>query len=1522
MKFRAAQNGYITGIRFYKATANTGTHTGDLWTSTGTRLGQVTFTNETASGWQQASFSSPIAVTANTTYVASYHAPNGRYSTSAQYFANSATIRGPLTALQNGTDGGNGVYSYGPAGSFPNSTYQSENYWVDVVFETSAVDTTKPTVVTRTPASGATDAPVSSPVTAQFSEAVTASTVAMTLKTAGGATVAGTTTYAAGTTTATFTPTAALSTSTTYTATVSGAKDTAGNTMDTDSWTFSTAGPAGACPCSIWASSATPTTTQSETRAVELGVKFRATQNGFINGIRFYKSAQNTGTHVGSLWTGTGTRLGQVTFTNESASGWQQASFATPIAVTANTTYVASYHAPNGRYSTTSQYFATSPTTRGPLTALQNGTDGSNGVYRYGAAGNLPNSSFQSTNYWVDVSFDTSQAPDTQKPTVVGRTPAAGATDVAPGTTVTGQFSEPVVESSITMRLTAPSGNQVTASTSYSSGSNTVTLTPLAALAANTTYTASLSGAKDAAGNTMDPVTWTFTTSATVGACPCTIWPSTATPAGTDNDNSSVEIGVKFRAAQNGYITGIRFYKATANTGTHTGDLWTSTGTRLGQVTFTNETASGWQQASFASPIAVTANTTYVASYHAPNGRYSTSSQYFANSATTRGPLTALQNGTDGGNAVYSYGSAGSFPNNTYEAENYWVDVVFETTAVDNTKPTVVTRTPATGATDVPVSSPVTAQFSEAVTASTVAMTLKTAGGATVAGTTAYQATSNTATFTPAAALTPSSTYTATVSGAKDAAGNTMDTITWTFDTQSPPPPPVEQGPGGRIAVVTNTADPTSKYLTEIMRAEGLNEFTTMDAADLSALNIGLYDVVVLSATELTSSQVSAVTTWVNAGGNLIAMRPSNQLSSLLGITSSGGTTSNGYLAVDASTGPGAGITTDTMQYHGTAGNYGLAGAQQIARLYSSATAATAFPAVTLNDVGSSGGQAAGFAYDLATSVVQTRQGNPAWAGQERDGSAPIRSDDQYFGGAQADWVNLDKVFIPQADEQQRLLANLITVMNRDRMPVPRFWYFPDQHKAVVVATGDDHAQGGTAGRFDTYKANSPAGCSVADWTCPRFTSYIYPDSPLSSGQATSYVGEGFEVALHEQNGCRDFTSLTDLQGTYNSTLAQWRAKYSGIASPKSNRFHCLVWSDWASQAKVEAQLGMRYDANYYYWPSSWIQNRPGFMNGSGVPMRYTDNDGSLIDVYQGMTVMTDESGQNFPFTADTLISRAKGPLGYYGALTVNMHTDTASTFESNSLLQSAQAAGVPVITAKQMLTWLDGRNSSSFKDTAWDGSAMTFTTSVGTGANRLTVMLPTAGPSGRVLSSITRAGSPVPFTTSTIKGQEYALFPAGTGTFRAAYDTVQPLAMAARQVDAVGVGRLRGGHLEDGPPATGALLLGTKPGSLDETEAVGGLSERHSLTADDLDAGRTYFYRVRSKDGAGNVRYWPVRALRPPGSPPLRTTARPPSSVAYRWLRCPTARRASRGRPTSPRPRSCGSDSRRPSASPHRTRR
>jgi len=158
-----------------------------------------------------------------------------------------------------------------------------------------------------------------------------------------------------------------------------------------------------------------------------------------------------------------------------------------------------------------------------------------------------------------------------------------------------------------------------------------------------------------------------------------TIWSGTTVPGVVDGgDDSPVELGVKFRSDVNGSITGIRFYKLSGNTGTHVAHLWTSSGTLLATATFTGETASGWQQVLFSSPVSITANTVYVASYHALNGHYGINLNYFATTGVDSPPLHALANGVSGGNGVYAYGSTSLFPNQTYNASNYWVDVLFQ----------------------------------------------------------------------------------------------------------------------------------------------------------------------------------------------------------------------------------------------------------------------------------------------------------------------------------------------------------------------------------------------------------------------------------------------------------------------------------------------------------------------------------------------------------------------------------------------------------------------------------------------------------------------------------------------------------------------------------------------------------------------------------------------------------------------------------------------------------------------------
>jgi methionine-rich copper-binding protein CopC len=647
------------------------------------------------------------------------------------------------------------------------------------------VDSTPPTITGSTPAANATAVPTNTNPTVTFSESIQPSTLTAVLKDAAGNPLADIVTYDDSTHTATISPAASFTPSSTYTVTVSGAADLVGNVMSgTSSWSFTT--DSKITGATVWSGSTVPgnPAVTNDSSPIEVGMKFRASVSGSIVAIEFYKGTGNTGTHIGHLWTSTGTLLATVTFTNESASGWQQAVLSTPVTIQANTTYVVSYYAPNGHYAFDSNYFATSGVNSYPLQALANGVDGGNGVFIYptSSGGAFPNGTYNAANYWVDVVFSTT-VQDTTPPTVTTETPASGAASVSVNNVVTATFSEPVQANTILFSLTDASGTTVPATVAYNDAAETVILTPNAALANSTTYTATLSGTKDAAGNPMaSSVTWSFTTAA--ASTGGSIWTDSTVPAIPDaqSDSGNIEVGMKFRSDTAGYVTGIRFYKGSGNTGTHVGHLWTSTGTLLASVTFTGESASGWQTANFSSPVPIAASTTYVISYQAPNGNYAFTSGFFSSSGVTSGHLTALANGVDGGNGLFVY-PGGRFPNGTYQAANYWVDVVFALTAQDTTPPTVASQTPASGATAVPTTSTVTATFSEPVQASTISFVLTDAARNAVPASVTYNSSTLTATLTPTTALQNNTTYTATVSGANDTAGNTMTSTSWSFST-------------------------------------------------------------------------------------------------------------------------------------------------------------------------------------------------------------------------------------------------------------------------------------------------------------------------------------------------------------------------------------------------------------------------------------------------------------------------------------------------------------------------------------------------------------------------------------------------------------------------------------------------------------------------------------------------------------------------------------------------------------------
>jgi N,N-dimethylformamidase beta subunit-like, C-terminal/Domain of unknown function (DUF4082)/Malectin domain/Bacterial Ig-like domain len=603
----------VTAISFFKSPGETGTHVGTIWTPEGIRLTQVAFTGETASGWQTQALQTPYTLQPGGAYVISVN--TNSYFVMTRSGLASQAISGPLSTV---ADGQNGVFSL-IGGTFPNQSYSSSNYFIDLVASPSAMS--PPTVTATSPTNGATGVASTAPVTATFSRGMDATSLSGSTATLTGPNglVAASVSYDPGTSTLALTPAKPLSFNSVFTARIdSSVRASDGSTLASPySWSFTTAAPV---PPQV-----TSTVPAAGTSNVDPGIVVRAD---------FSKPLDPT-TVNGS------------TFTLSGPSG------AVPGSVS---------------YSSTANEASLAPSATLPA--------GSYTARLAGSVAAMDGATLGSAYTWTFT-----VTPTTVPLTVAPGSPASGASGVARDSSVTAVFSRAPTASTVTsssFQLRGPGGVTVAAAVAYDPSSLTATLTPSSVLAASTGYTVQLTNAirTDDGTSLSGTTTWTFTT----GVCPCSVFPASAAPSLTHlptRDGRSgagpwtYELGMKFTVDSSAQLTAIRFYKDPNETGTHTGTLWTSDGKKVTSVTFASETASGWQQQALSAPVSLQPGVTYVVSVNA--------NAYFVD---TPGGLSVSQgsgpvHSVVGSNGVFG-AAAGVFPTQSYNSSNYFVDVVVE----------------------------------------------------------------------------------------------------------------------------------------------------------------------------------------------------------------------------------------------------------------------------------------------------------------------------------------------------------------------------------------------------------------------------------------------------------------------------------------------------------------------------------------------------------------------------------------------------------------------------------------------------------------------------------------------------------------------------------------------------------------------------------------------------------------------------------------------------------------------------
>ena len=595
------------------------------------------------------------------------------------------------------------------------------------------------------------------------------------------------------------------------------------------------------------------------------------------------------------------------------------------------------------------------------------------------------------------------------------------------------------------------------------------------------------------------------------------------------------------------------------------------------------------------------------------------------------------------------------------------------------------------------------------------------------------------------------------------------------------------------ILLVTNSAyavNPFGAYLGEIFRAEGLNEYDQVDLSNVTSGKLSAYPVVVLAETTLSAAQASLFSGYVNAGGNLIAMRPDPQISGLFGLsTQAGSPLSNGYLKISQTAtingaNPGLGLVSDTLQIHTAINRYNLAaGATVIASLYSDAVTATSYPAVVSNASGS--GRGVAFMYDLAKNIVYTRQGNPANANLDVDGDGTVRTIDLFEKtGGTSGWVDLNKVPIPQADMQQRLFANLVKELASTIEPLPQLWYFPGNAMTMLVMTGDAHANPTSYFQNEINSINAYNG---------KITFYLAIGSNPSPSDVLAWLPSGHTFGMHpysyQPNNYPPY-NITNLQQGYSVYYNWFTSTFSvapyNISMSRTVRNHQVAWAGWTDSADYAASIGIAMDTSFYDW-GAWLQKPDGtwphgYITGSGQPMKFVRADGTIIPVYQQLTELIDEqllgvvspnlenlNGTQAITVTQQMIDASLS--GYYEALVTQNHVDYYGFGDpqvwAEGMMSYANTKGIPIWNADSWLNFTEARHDTNYTNLVWNpnNKILNFTLNSRTsnGAN-LTTMIPlTYG--GNALKGVLVDNVVSPVTQKTVNGVNVGFVTVQTGS-------------------------------------------------------------------------------------------------------------------------------------------------------------
>ncbi len=366
--------------------------------------------------------------------------------------------------------------------------------------------------------------------------------------------------------------------------------------------------------------------------------------------------------------------------------------------------------------------------------------------------------------------------------------------------------------------------------------------------------------------------------------------------------------------------------------------------------------------------------------------------------------------------------------------------------------------------------------------------------------------------------------------------------------------------------------------------------------------------VVILGAVQVDEETQNMLIKFAEGGGALITMLPPRKMLSTLGIKALEGVYSKAsdiYLYVNADHPWMRGFPASSFQFHGDAQLYEPQNGETLAFFAGQPDSHVPYPAVWARRIGK--GWMGLFAFDLATSVALTHQGIPrekAYDGNpDRDRDGMFKPNDFFVG-----YLDPRLCLLPQADLQQELLVRLLR--NISPVPLPRLWYFPTSTPAAALIRGD--SDGMTRSDYDHTLAIIEE--FKAHYTIQLMEEHL---NLFSRDEVKALQARGHDFGIHPRFPKKP--TVEEARPIIDRLIEKFVGRFGFI--PSSYVAHSTIWPGWVDIPKhlEKRNLPLIHDVS----PGRCF--RHGYLGGSGLPTRFIDEDGRLINIFVQPTLQGDD---------------------------------------------------------------------------------------------------------------------------------------------------------------------------------------------------------------------------------------------------------------------------------------------------------